>query len=164
MYVICTGRCSGDFAQSKATKYNMGLAGLQSKVIDESLMTDITEPERAVAAQPGMYGRIWYGQALAFDEAYQILQDVTVHMYTHRIAVRLRCAFTHQCCGSVMHKSHGRQSPLCIHSLVSLHIGHHRCIKSYVCDRVTTGAVRARRPEGRQERPDSWTEPECWLV
>ena len=25
-----------------------------------------------------MYGRIWYGQGLAFDEAYQILQDMNV--------------------------------------------------------------------------------------
>ena len=75
----------------------MGLPGLPTKVIAESLMADITEAERAVAAQPGMYGRIWYGQALAFDEAYQILQDITAHVYICHIAVRPWCTVIHMC-------------------------------------------------------------------
>ena len=36
---------------------------------------NIAEAERAIATAPGMYGRIWYGQGPAFDEAYMILQD-----------------------------------------------------------------------------------------
>ena len=60
----------------------MTLPALPSSVIRDSLWNDITDAERAVAAQPGMYGRIWFGQGLAFDEAYQILQD---------------CAYTHRC-------------------------------------------------------------------
>ena len=32
-----------------------------------------TEAERAVAASPGLYGRIWYGQGLTYDEAYPML-------------------------------------------------------------------------------------------
>ena len=53
----------------------MGLPGLPNKVIAEKLPGDITELEEAIAAGPGMYGRMWLGQSLAFDEAYQILQD-----------------------------------------------------------------------------------------
>ena len=78
-------RCSGDFSQCKQTKYVMGLPGLTEQTIREQLMADINEMERAVAAAPGMYGRIWYGQGLAFDEAYQILQD--------HICLSLVCAY-----------------------------------------------------------------------
>ena len=39
------------------------------------LPSDLTDPELEMAKQPGMYGRVWFGQGLAFDEAYQILQD-----------------------------------------------------------------------------------------
>ena len=52
----------------------MSLPGLPGKVIDKAL-SDITEAERAVAAQPGMFGRINFGQGNCFDEAYQILMD-----------------------------------------------------------------------------------------
>ena len=45
------------------------------QVIGETLPGDITEPERAMAAQPGMYGRMWHGQGCCYDEAYAILQD-----------------------------------------------------------------------------------------
>ena len=73
-------RCSGDFSQYQQTKYCMSLPGLPSKVIDKlasspSGLPFMTEAERAVAAQPGMFGRITFAQALAFDEAYQILMD-----------------------------------------------------------------------------------------
>ena len=60
----------------------MGLPGLPAKVISAALADNITEAERAIAAAPGMYGRIWYGQGLAFDEAYQILQE------PHRFYIR----------------------------------------------------------------------------
>ena len=53
------------------------------KVIRDRLMADINAMERLVASQPGMYGRIWYGQGLAFDEAYQILQDVIYFFISH---------------------------------------------------------------------------------
>ena len=68
-------RCSGDFTQAKQTKYAQALPGLSTRAIGEHLPADLTDAERAVAEQPGMYGRIWYGQGLCFDEAYQILQD-----------------------------------------------------------------------------------------
>ena len=67
----------------------MNLPGLTARAIADALDDDITEAERAVAAQPGMYGRIWFGQALAFDEAYQILQEITVHVRISRTAVCL---------------------------------------------------------------------------
>ena len=60
----------------------MGLPGLPEKVISAALADNITDAERAIAAAPGMYGRIWYGQGLAFDEAYQILQE------PHRFYIR----------------------------------------------------------------------------
>ena len=75
MHAIRTARCSGDFPQCKISKYTMGLPGLPGKVIAEKLPTDLTSHEEAIAAGPGMYGRMWLGQSLAFDEAYQILQD-----------------------------------------------------------------------------------------
>ena len=39
------------------------------------MLPDLTDAERAVAAQPGMFGRINFGQGNCFDEAYQILMD-----------------------------------------------------------------------------------------
>ena len=57
------------------TKYTMGLPGLPDKVVAEKLPGDITELEAGIATGPGMYGRVWLGQSLAFDEAYQILQS-----------------------------------------------------------------------------------------
>ena len=69
-----TARCSGDFPQVKMSKYTMGLPGLPDKVIDKSLPT-ATKQEASLASGPGMYGRVWLGQSLAFDEAYQILQE-----------------------------------------------------------------------------------------
>ena len=47
------------------------------------LPSDLTEPELEMAKQPGMYGRVWYGQGLAFDEAYQILQDDDTSVACH---------------------------------------------------------------------------------
>ena len=76
-HTVCVVRCSGDFSQVKPSKYIMGLPPLPDKIIAESLAANITEAERRVAAAPGMYGRIWYGQGLAFDEAYQILQELS---------------------------------------------------------------------------------------
>ena len=86
---MCPARCSGDFSQAKATKYSMNLPGLTARSITDTLDDDVTEAERAVAAQPGMYGRIWFGQALAFDEAYQILQEINVHVHISHIVVGL---------------------------------------------------------------------------
>ena len=77
MHVIRPVRCSGDFPQCKLSKYTMGLPGLPPKVIAEKIPGDVTKEEEAIAAGPGMYGRMWLGQSLAFDEAYQILQEHT---------------------------------------------------------------------------------------
>ena len=51
------------------------LGGMQ--VLDEQL-PDLTEAERAIAAAPGMAGRIWYGQGMVYDESYQILMDLGI--------------------------------------------------------------------------------------
>ena len=88
-HTVCVVRCSGDFSQVKSSKYIMGLPPLPEKVISERLANNITEAERAIAAAPGMYGRIWYGQGLAFDEAYQILQE------SHRVAHSQSVRHTH---------------------------------------------------------------------
>ena len=64
----------------------MGLPGLSARAIASQLETDITDVERAIASQPGMYGRTCYGHGLAFDEAYQILQHIvciSVHNNSH---------------------------------------------------------------------------------
>ena len=58
----------------------MSLPGLPPKVIDRALPPDTTDAERAVAAQPGMFGRINFGQGNCFDEAYQILMDHQSHV------------------------------------------------------------------------------------
>ena len=67
-----------------------------AQVIAEHLAADAADAQRYIASQPGMYGRVWYGQGLAFDEAYQILQDddtsvachvpPSVHLYMGPIA------------------------------------------------------------------------------
>ena len=75
MSTTCIIRCSGDSPQAKLTKYTMGLPVLPEKVIAERLGAGITEAKHAIAAAPGTYGRIWLGQSLAFDEAYQILHE-----------------------------------------------------------------------------------------
>ena len=31
-----------------------------------------------MAQKPGMQGRLWYGQALVYDEVYQFLQDLSI--------------------------------------------------------------------------------------
>ena len=75
MHVIRTARCSGDFPQCKISKSTMGLPVLPEKMNAEKLLGNVTNEEGAIAAGPGMYGRMWLGQSLAFDEAYQILKD-----------------------------------------------------------------------------------------
>ena len=68
-------RVSGDFPQLKQTKYLMSLPALPDAWIAANLPSDLNEREKYILAQPGMFGRLWFGQALAFDEAYQILQE-----------------------------------------------------------------------------------------
>ena len=70
----CT-RCSGEFPQLKQTKYLMSLPALSEAYIAANLPGDCNEREKYILGQPGMFGRLWFGQALAFDEAYQILQE-----------------------------------------------------------------------------------------
>ena len=45
--------------------------------MDEHL-SDLTESERAIAAAPGMTGRVWFGQGMVYDESYQILMDIGI--------------------------------------------------------------------------------------
>ena len=47
------------------------------QVIDD-LLPDLSEAERALAASPGMTGRIWFGQGLVYDESYKILMDLGI--------------------------------------------------------------------------------------
>ena len=93
-------RCSGDFTQAKQTKYAQALPGLSTRAIGEHLPADLTDAERAVAEQPGMYGRIWYGQGLCFDEAYQILQDRGVYTHTYHHRSIAYCIGVHRICTS----------------------------------------------------------------
>ena len=94
--------------------------------VADRLMDNITDAERAIASAPGMYGRIWYGQGLAFDEAYMILQEHCT------IAVRCPlpvCAATH----ILVH----------VHQLVCATTRHPHvssCASVGVCYRSTTGA------------------------
>ena len=121
-------RCSGDFPQVKMSKYTMGLPGLPDKVIDKSLPT-ATKQEAALAAQPGMYGRIWLGQSLAFDEAYQILQE---HMQLPDAHIHPSMSCAHM--------------PSVLHDRSPASVG---CIDAYTrisscMSTVATGALRAR--------------------
>ena len=76
VYRSCTRtRVSGDFPQLKQTKYLMSLPALPDAWIAANLPSDLNEREKYILGQPGMFGRLWFGQALAFDEAYQILQE-----------------------------------------------------------------------------------------
>ena len=95
-----TCRCSGDFTQAKQTKYAQALPGLSSRAISKYTPADLTEAEQAVAEQPGMYGRIWYGQGLCFDEAYQILQDRGVYTHTYHHRSIAYCIGVHRICTS----------------------------------------------------------------
>ena len=55
--------------------------------VTDQLMDNLTDAERSIANSPGMYGRIWYGQGLAFDEAYMILQDRCTFVVRCQLAV-----------------------------------------------------------------------------
>ena len=48
-----------------------------AQVID-SLLPDLNADERKLAKEPGMTGRIWFGQGLVFDEAYGILMTLGI--------------------------------------------------------------------------------------
>ena len=47
------------------------------QVIDQ-LLPDLSAAERAIAAAPGMAGRIWFGQGMVYDEMYAILMDLGI--------------------------------------------------------------------------------------
>ena len=48
-----------------------------AQVIDQ-LLPDLNADERKLAKEPGMGGRIWFGQGLVFDEAYGILMTLGI--------------------------------------------------------------------------------------
>ena len=50
---------------------------VSAQVIDQ-LLPSLTVDERKVAKEPGMAGRIWFGQGLVFDEAYGILMTLGI--------------------------------------------------------------------------------------
>ena len=162
----CTCRCSGDFTQAKQTKYAQALPGLSSRAISEHLPADLTEAEQAVAEQPGMYGRIWYGQGLCFDEAYQILQDRGVYTHTHTSTGPSHTASA--CIAFAPHQVHIHPVLLIIAITLSPRASHlhpSACAHASVDGYNTTGTVRAQRPAGEEDwaehiRP----EPERRLV
>ena len=53
----------------------MSLPALLDAWIAASLPGDLNEREKYMPGQTGMFGRLWFGQALAFDDAYLILQE-----------------------------------------------------------------------------------------
>ena len=76
VYRSCTHtRVSSDFPQLKQTKYLMSLPALPEAWIAAKLPGGLKGREKYILGQPGMFGRLWFGQALAFDEAYQIIQE-----------------------------------------------------------------------------------------
>ena len=48
-----------------------------AQVIDQ-LLPNLSTDERKLAKEPGMGGRIWFGQGLVFDEAYGILMTLGI--------------------------------------------------------------------------------------
>ena len=68
-------RASGDCSQVAQSKYIASLPGLPTKRI-EARLSDLTPPERAMAAMPGMCGRLSFGQGFVFDEAYKIFEEL----------------------------------------------------------------------------------------
>ena len=70
-------RASGDFSLAKQTKYIAQLPALSERLVDERLSV-LNPRERAVALESGMTGRLWDGQSMVFDEAYQILMDLSI--------------------------------------------------------------------------------------
>ena len=70
-------RASGDFSVTKQTKYIAQLPSLPERIVDERLPM-LNPREVQVAREVGMTGRIWDGQSMVFDEAYQILMDLSI--------------------------------------------------------------------------------------
>jgi hypothetical protein len=60
--------------QSKAAQK---LPGVNEATMNQDL-NYLNQAERAVAAKPGMQGRIWFGQGLVYDVVYQLLQDISI--------------------------------------------------------------------------------------
>ena len=50
---------------------------VSAQVIDQ-LLPNLNADERKLAKEPGMGGRIWFGQGLVFDEAYGILMTLGI--------------------------------------------------------------------------------------
>ena len=126
----------------------MGLPGLPNKVVDKTLPT-ATKEEAALASGPGMYGRIWLGQSLAFDEAYQILQE---HMQLPDAHIHSSMSCAHM--PSVLHdRSHASVDCIDVYTRIS------SCVST-----VTTGALCTRRPEVPHRAQDRRAVSECRLV
>lgn len=70
-------KVAGDCPTVKQYKLVQKLPGMSPEAIDRSFgHADLAE--RAMLAQPGMLGRIWFGQPLIYDEAYGFLQDLSL--------------------------------------------------------------------------------------
>ena len=70
-------RCAGDYSLVRQTKIVQKLPALSPEWVRREL-SDLDEAEKALATSAGMQGRIWFGQALVYDEVYQFLQDLSI--------------------------------------------------------------------------------------
>jgi hypothetical protein len=70
-------RCAGDFNFVKQSKSTQKLPGILTDCVDRD-MKSLNAAEKAIAVHAGMQGRPWYGQGLIFDEAYGILEDISI--------------------------------------------------------------------------------------
>ena len=73
----CKERCAGDFMQTKFTKKGGKFPALSTDAVKEKL-PGATDAEIKMAGRSGMQGRLYFGQGLIFDEAYDILQELAL--------------------------------------------------------------------------------------
>ena len=70
-------RASGDCCLVRQTSIVIKLPSLREGELEGSC-PGLSISERAMAAQPGMLSRTWFGTGIIFDEAYQFLQDISI--------------------------------------------------------------------------------------
>jgi len=78
----CAGNCNLVFQTKSVEK----LPALTTEFLDRNV-AGLNTAERALMSQPGLMGRLWFGQGLIYDEIYQLLQDIDEE--TSRDNVRL---------------------------------------------------------------------------
>lgn len=69
---VCAGNCNSVKVKGLTSK----LPGLSRQAVDRDFPS-ASDAERQMLTQPSLEGRIWFGQALVYDEIYGLLQDPT---------------------------------------------------------------------------------------